>query len=88
MYILSLSRKSENVNTWKEIFVGAFLLRQKGEKILDYLTTKELSELKGCSMQILQKQIKNGKIFAEQQPHPQNKQLCYMIPVSALSEDL
>ncbi|MDE6677916.1 MAG: hypothetical protein K2K02_02645 [Ruminococcus sp.] len=55
---------------------------------MDYLTTKELSELKGCSMQILQKQIKNGKIFAEQQPHPQNKQLCYMIPISALPDDL
>ena len=33
-------------------------------------------------MQILQKQIKDGKIFAEKKPHPQNKQPCYMIPVS------
>ncbi|MBD5159040.1 MAG: hypothetical protein HDT23_02180 [Ruminococcus sp.] len=55
---------------------------------MDYLTTRELSKLKGCSMQILQKQIKDGKIFAEKKPHPQNKQLCYMIPVSALPEDL
>ena len=33
MYILSLSRKSENVNTYEEIFAGVYLLRQKGEKI-------------------------------------------------------
>lgn len=39
-------------------------------------------------MQTLQKQIKDDKIFAEKQPHPQNKQLCYMIPVSSLPEDL
>lgn len=32
MYVLSVSRKSKNVNTYKKIFVGAILLRQKGEK--------------------------------------------------------
>lgn len=55
---------------------------------MDYLTVKETAELKCCSVQILQKHIKDGKIFAEKQPHPQNKQLCYMIPVSALPEEL
>lgn len=55
---------------------------------MDYLTVREVAELKGCSMQILQKHIKEGKIFAERKPHPQNKQPCYMIPVSALPEDL
>lgn len=30
MYVLSVSQKSENVNTYEEFFVGAYLLRQKG----------------------------------------------------------
>ncbi|MDE5619835.1 MAG: hypothetical protein K2I80_04870, partial [Ruminococcus sp.] len=55
---------------------------------MDYLTVKETAELKGCSTQILQRQIKDGKICAEKQLHPQNKQPCYMIPVSALPEEL
>ncbi len=33
MYVLSVSRNVKNVNTYEEIFVGAILLRQKGEKI-------------------------------------------------------
>lgn len=33
MYILSVSLKSENVNTYEEIFAGVYLLWQKGEKI-------------------------------------------------------
>ncbi len=55
---------------------------------MDYLTVKEVAELKGCSLQILQKKIKDGKIYAERQPHPQNKQPCYMIPITSLSEEL
>lgn len=33
MYVLSVSRNVKKVNTYEEIFVGANLLRQKGEKI-------------------------------------------------------
>lgn len=55
---------------------------------MDYLTVKEVAKLKDCSVQYMKKLCKDGKIFAEKQPHPQNKQPCYMIPVSALSEDL
>ena len=55
---------------------------------MDYLTVKEVASLKGCSEQYIKKICKLGKIQAEQQVHPQNKCLCYMIPVSALSEDL
>ena len=32
MYVLSVSRNVKKVNTYEEIFVGAVLLRQKGEK--------------------------------------------------------
>lgn len=33
MSVLSVSRNVKKVNTYKKIFVGAILLRQKGEKI-------------------------------------------------------
>lgn len=55
---------------------------------MDYLTVKEVAELKGCGERYIKKICKEQKIQAELQPHPQNKQPCYMIPVSALSEDL
>lgn len=55
---------------------------------MDFLTVKEAAELKGCSVQYMQKQVKNGAITAEQRKHPQNGKMCYMIPVTALSEDL
>ncbi|MCM1271631.1 MAG: DDE-type integrase/transposase/recombinase [Ruminococcus flavefaciens] len=55
---------------------------------MDYLTVKELAELKGCSLQHLQKQIKIGKIYAEQKLHPQNNKMCYMIPITSLPEEL
>lgn len=55
---------------------------------MDYLTVKEVAELKGCSMQALQKRIKDGKLQAEHQVHPQNKRMCYMIPLSALPDEL
>lgn len=55
---------------------------------MDYLTVKETAKLKNCAVQYIKKLCKDGKIKADLQPHPQNKQLCYMIPVSALPEDL
>ena len=55
---------------------------------MDYLTVKEYAELKGCTERYIQKKIQNGEIYAEQRPHPQNKRMCYMIPVSTLSEEL
>lgn len=58
------------------------------EKKLEYLTVKEVVELKGCSERYIKQICKDGKIQTELQPHPQNKQPCYMIPVSALPEDL
>lgn len=55
---------------------------------MDYLTVNEYAELKECKGQYIRKLCKEGKIQAEQRPHPQNKKMCYMIPVSALSEEL
>lgn len=55
---------------------------------MDFLTVKEYAELKGCSERYIKRLCKEGKIPSEQRPHPQNKKLCYMIPVSALSEEL
>lgn len=55
---------------------------------MDFLTVKEYAELKECSERYVKRLCKEGKIPSEQRPHPQNKKLCYMIPVSALSEEL
>lgn len=55
---------------------------------MDYLTVKELVELKNCSAQYIKKLCKDGTIQAEVKPHPQNKQPCYMIPIASLSEEL
>ena len=55
---------------------------------MDYLTIKEYAELKQCKGQYIRKLCKEEKIPAEQRPHPQNKKMCYMIPVSALPEEL
>lgn len=53
---------------------------------MDYLTVKEYAELKCCKPQYVRKLILDGKLEAEQCTHSQNKQMCYMIPVSTLSE--
>lgn len=55
---------------------------------MDYLTVKEVAELKGCSERYIKRLCKTNKLQSEQHIHPQNKGMCYMIPVSALSEDL
>ena len=55
---------------------------------MEYLTVKEYAELKECQPRYIQKLLKDGKIAAERRPHPQNKQMCYMIPISELSEDM
>lgn len=55
---------------------------------MDYLTVKEAAKLKCCSERYVKTLCKNGKLRSEQQIHPQNKQMCYMIPVSSLSENL
>ena len=55
---------------------------------MDYLSVKELAELKGCSERYIKRICSTGKIFAEQQEHPQNHKMCYMIPITTLPEEL
>lgn len=55
---------------------------------MDYLTVKETSELKGCSVRYINRLIKNGKMQAEIRFDDTIKQNCYFIPISALPEDL
>lgn len=55
---------------------------------MDYLTAKELSELKGCSERHAKRLVKNGKIKAEIKFDPEIKQERYFIPVSTLPDDL
>ena len=55
---------------------------------MDYLTVKELAELKGCSERYIQRLVKSNKMVAEEQINISNNQICYMIPVSTLPEDL
>ena len=54
---------------------------------MDYLTATEMSKLKGCSLQNIQKLLKDGKIEAKQELNCKGR-MKYLIPVSALSEDL
>ncbi len=55
---------------------------------MDYLTVKELAELKGCSGQYIRKQIAVGAINADQVVNEANGHISYLIPVSLLSEEL
>lgn len=55
---------------------------------LDYITVKQYAELKGCTTQYVQKALKDGKIGAVQQINPQNNKMQYLIPVSALPEEI
>ena len=55
---------------------------------MDYLSVKEVAELKGCSVQYIKKIAHDGKIEAVRELNPQNNCMQYMIPVSALPEEL
>lgn len=55
---------------------------------MDLLTVKEVAELKGCSVQYIKKIAHDGKLKAVQQINPQNNCMQYMVPVTALSEEL
>lgn len=55
---------------------------------MNYLTVKELSELKGCSERHAKRLIKEGKIKAEIKFDPEIKQERYFIPVEKMPENL
>ena len=46
---------------------------------MDYLTVKEVAELKGCTERYIKRLCKEGKIKAEKQFNSEIKQTCYMI---------
>ena len=54
---------------------------------MDYLTVKQVAELKKCSEQYIKKLCKDGKFQTEQELNCRGR-MKYLIPVSALSEDL
>ena len=55
---------------------------------MDYLTVKQVAELKGCSERYIQRIVQNGKLEAIQELNPDNNCMQYKIPVSALPEEL
>ena len=55
---------------------------------MEYLTVKELADLKGCSERYIKQIAKSGKLKAEIQFDAEIKQERYMIPVPTLPEDL
>lgn len=55
---------------------------------MDYLSVKEAAELKCVSVRAIQKNIAKGTLKAITQLNTQNKQECYMIPISSLPADL
>ncbi len=55
---------------------------------MDYLTVEQFAELKGCSVSYISRLIKNDKITANKQFNPDTNKMRYMIPVSALPEEL
>lgn len=55
---------------------------------MEYLTVKEVAELKGCSGSYVSRLIKCGKLKSITESNEKNGQPRYMIPVSSLPEDL
>ena len=54
---------------------------------MDLLTVKEVAELKGCYFTYVQRLIQSGKLAAETVTNEKNRKM-YMVPVSALPEEL
>lgn len=52
---------------------------------MTYLSTAEVAEIKGCSLQYVQKRIKDGKIAATTSRKAANNRLEYSVPLSALT---
>lgn len=55
---------------------------------MDYLTVEEFAELKGCSISYVSRLIKTDKLVANKQMNPETNKMRFMIPVSALPEEL
>ena len=55
---------------------------------MNYITTEQYAELKGCSVQYIQKLVKDGKIKALLNETAANHRKEYIIPLSALPEEM
>ncbi|MBQ6180285.1 MAG: helix-turn-helix domain-containing protein, partial [Ruminococcus sp.] len=55
---------------------------------MDYLTVKEVAELKGCSERYVQRLCKSGKIEFALYIDANNQQQSYSIPISTLPDEL
>lgn len=55
---------------------------------MEFLTVKEVAELKGCSEQYIKRIVKEGKLEAIQAVCGQNNCMQYKIPISALPDEL
>lgn len=56
--------------------------------MMDYLTIVEYAELSGYSLRKCQRLCNAGKVECIQKPNPTNGHFYYMIPISALPENL
>ena len=55
---------------------------------MEYLTVKEVAELKGCTARYIKRIVQEGKLEAIQELNPDNNCMQYKIPVSALPDPL
>lgn len=55
---------------------------------MNYITTEQYAELKGCSLRYIQRQIQDGKIKALLNETAANHRKEYIIPLSALPEEM
>ena len=55
---------------------------------MEYLTVKEVAELKGCTARYIKRIAQQGKIEAVQELNPDNNCMQYKIPITSLPENL
>lgn len=55
---------------------------------MTYLSTAEVAEIKGCSLRYVQQLVQNGKISAEIKDTAANNRTEYVIPLTALPQEL
>ena len=55
---------------------------------MTYLSTAEVAEIKGCSLRYVQQLVQNGKLMGETKDNAANNRTEYMIPLTALPQDL
>ena len=55
---------------------------------MTYLSTAEVAEIKGCSLRYVQQLVQNGKLMGETKDNAANNRTEYIIPLTALPQDL